>query len=82
MTHTMTEVSLADIISHDKYTNMNATTATSLLNLIKNLATEVKLLREENVILRNNNNNINTASANAWKGFTSNNGVRTEIINL
>ena len=59
MTHTMTEVSLADIISHDKCTKMNAATATSLLNLIKNLATEVKLLREENVILRNNNNNSN-----------------------
>ena len=86
MAQTMTDVSLEEIIEHALLGSSSTTVNNKLLNLIKNLATELNKLKEEVTELRADNeklktgNNVNKGnSASIWKQFTKNTNVISEI---
>ena len=81
----MTETSLASIIAHVVVGTGDPNK--TLLNLIKNLATQLEKLQSEvtelkaenNTLRENNNRNNNTSSTDFWKDFDKNTAARNQI---
>jgi hypothetical protein len=90
----LSAVTMDQIIATQKPSALKDTTTIQVLNFCKNLATEVKNLREEitklqekNIelttkITENNNNNNNKSDCDIWKGFMATDEIKKGISNV